>query len=119
MNETVADIIKEMRGEGYIQCHFATKDGCGCYHCPFGSAAKNCVISKYADRLEAALKRTMEKEFAKVKEIADEMRFHAKLNREDDNRNGKNGILTAEAGIYEVFADQIDKAIVIPQMEVK
>jgi len=54
--ETSADIIAEMRGADN-KCQLATKDGSGCYHCPFGSAASNCLFDKYADRLEAAWKR--------------------------------------------------------------
>ena len=51
--KTHAEIIAEMRGADN-KCQLATKDGTGCYHCPFGYAASNCVFDNYADRLDAA-----------------------------------------------------------------
>ena len=57
--KTHAEIIAEMRGADN-KCQLATKDGTGCYHCPFGSAASNCVFDNYADRLDAAHKREVD-----------------------------------------------------------
>ena len=59
-HETHAEVVAEMRGTDN-KCQFATKDGTGCYHCPFGSAASNCLFDKFADRAEAAHKREVEK----------------------------------------------------------
>ena len=49
--------------------------------------------------------------FAKVKEIADEMRYHAKINRKSDERNKAHTWLSIEAGVYDEYADRIDEAI--------
>ena len=59
-HETHAAVVAEMRGTDN-KCQFATKDGTGCYHCPFGSATSNCLFDKFANRAEAAHKREVEK----------------------------------------------------------
>ena len=57
--KTHAEIIAEMRGADN-KCQLATKDGTGCYHCPFGSAASNCAFDNYADRLDLAHNREVD-----------------------------------------------------------
>lgn len=59
-HETHAAVVAEMRGADN-KCQFATKNGTGCYHCPFGSAASNCLFDKFANRAEAVHKREVEK----------------------------------------------------------
>ena len=101
MNETVADIVKKKREQAdEIERYVAAKMKSG--ETVLDQYARELIadIRRDADRLEAALKRTMEKEFAKVKEIADEMR-----------RFGERHWMHDAGHNVRMFADQIDKAI--------
>lgn len=51
------------------------------------------------------------KAFAMVREIAEQMRYHAKINRRCDERNNTCTCLSIEADMYDEYANQLDEAI--------
>lgn len=55
--ETIADIIAEIRKIDCDEICPWWADGGSCDSCPLGGSGKNCSFSKFADRLEAAWKR--------------------------------------------------------------
>lgn len=55
--ETIADIIAEIRKSDCDEICPWWADGGSCDSCPLGGSGKNCSFSKFADRLEAAWKR--------------------------------------------------------------
>ena len=60
-HETHAAVAYEMReSDNEATCPWWA-DGGDCVHCPMGGAGKNCPFDKFADRLEAAHKREIEK----------------------------------------------------------
>ena len=55
--------------------------------------------------------RRMQEAIDKVKEVAEQMRFHAKMNRECDERNKVCTYLSIEADMHDEYANQIYEAI--------
>lgn len=120
--ESIQDAIAEMYaayiGQHFDSILFAWEMYNRCAIIGFGSgelygAVPDCPEEMFPkpQQLVVIEKEKFDAMLSKVKDIAEQMRYHAKINRRCDDRNKAYTYLSIEAGVHDEYANQINEAI--------